>query len=439
MPKRGDPLSEREMEVLRLVATGATNEQIARELVISVNTVKVHVRNIFAKLDVSSRTEASLHAVREGWVTLEPADEAQEDVSADSSAEQAEQVLPQPAPVRWPRWTALVGIVALLLALAIGLTGVPYRWINLRNTTPSPAILAPDQRWTQLSDMASPRRDLALVPFQEFVYAIGGQSEEVSGATERYDPLNDTWTSLPPKPTAVTGVQAAVLGGLIYVPGGRDTQGNPTQVVEAYEVERNQWLPAADLPRALSAYALVAFEGRLYLFGGWDGTRYRDEILQYDPTADRWEQVGQIPTPWGHGGAVVASNRVFLFGGVNEEGPVHFIVEYSLPSPMGITSPLPGSVPPGRAWCTALGDYLYVLIEPDPPSAPQLWQHHVRTKQWGQINPSPFGLHPGSAISAIGTEDLLLVGGEDGETPLPLTQKYRAIYTVVPGLPDTSP
>src|SRR5262245_10311447 len=63
-------LSERERQILEMVATGASNQQIARQLVISVNTVKVHLRNIFEKMGVQSRTEATMRAIQEGWVKV---------------------------------------------------------------------------------------------------------------------------------------------------------------------------------------------------------------------------------------------------------------------------------------------------------------------------------------------------------------------------------
>jgi LuxR family maltose regulon positive regulatory protein len=55
---RVEPLSERELEILRLIFDGASNGEIARKLVVSLGTVKKHVNNIYVKLDVHSRTQA---------------------------------------------------------------------------------------------------------------------------------------------------------------------------------------------------------------------------------------------------------------------------------------------------------------------------------------------------------------------------------------------
>ena len=63
-------LSEREVEVLRLMAGGAANKQIASELSISESTVKTHVANIFQKLDVNHRTEAVTQALQRGIIKL---------------------------------------------------------------------------------------------------------------------------------------------------------------------------------------------------------------------------------------------------------------------------------------------------------------------------------------------------------------------------------
>jgi DNA-binding NarL/FixJ family response regulator len=63
-------LHPREIDVLKLVAKGMSNKEIAQELVISVRTVQTHITNILSKLDVNSRTEAVVSALREGWITL---------------------------------------------------------------------------------------------------------------------------------------------------------------------------------------------------------------------------------------------------------------------------------------------------------------------------------------------------------------------------------
>ncbi|HEY6168348.1 MAG TPA: LuxR C-terminal-related transcriptional regulator, partial [Verrucomicrobiae bacterium] len=63
-------LSERELEVLRLVARGLSNKEIATELVIAENTVKNHVKVILAKLAVQDRTQAATTAIQRGLVKL---------------------------------------------------------------------------------------------------------------------------------------------------------------------------------------------------------------------------------------------------------------------------------------------------------------------------------------------------------------------------------
>ncbi len=71
-----DILSERELEVLRLAGRGYSNKEIGQILVISSRTVQAHMANIFSKLQVGSRTEAVLYALREGWISLEEINEA---------------------------------------------------------------------------------------------------------------------------------------------------------------------------------------------------------------------------------------------------------------------------------------------------------------------------------------------------------------------------
>ncbi len=72
-----DPLTAREVEVLRLVAQGKNNREIAGALVITEMTVRTHVSNILSKLHVASRTQAALYALREGIASLEDVPENQ--------------------------------------------------------------------------------------------------------------------------------------------------------------------------------------------------------------------------------------------------------------------------------------------------------------------------------------------------------------------------
>ena len=71
LPPTEDPLTPREVEVLKLVAKGMTNQEIAGELVINESTVASHVSTVLSKLHLANRTQAALFALREGLATLE--------------------------------------------------------------------------------------------------------------------------------------------------------------------------------------------------------------------------------------------------------------------------------------------------------------------------------------------------------------------------------
>ncbi|MDY6868843.1 MAG: response regulator transcription factor [Chloroflexota bacterium] len=71
LPPTPEPLTNREVDILKLVAQGMSNQEIADQLVLSEWTVRTHVRNILAKLHLANRTQAALYALREGLANLD--------------------------------------------------------------------------------------------------------------------------------------------------------------------------------------------------------------------------------------------------------------------------------------------------------------------------------------------------------------------------------
>lgn len=73
-----DPLTERELEVLQLVAKGLSNQQMAEQLTVAEVTIRTHVSNILSKLHLANRVQATLYALREGLTTLENTSDTEE-------------------------------------------------------------------------------------------------------------------------------------------------------------------------------------------------------------------------------------------------------------------------------------------------------------------------------------------------------------------------
>src|SRR5262249_11327024 len=120
--------------------------------------------------------------------------------------------------------------------------------------------------------------------------------------------------------TAVGDIQAVVIGNKIYVPGGRLASGAPTNVFEVYDPQNNLWATLKPLPQPRSGYALATVEGKLYLFGGWDGASYRGEVWQYNPDDDEWSERSPMPTPRAFAGAAALESQIYVVGGENKDG-----------------------------------------------------------------------------------------------------------------------
>ncbi len=98
-PENPDSLTTRESEILRYVATGLSNKEIANRLHVGEKTVKTHVSNILAKLGFQSRTQAALYAVRNGLTSGRPLETGSESTSRPEQPDRgrADTYVPRPA------------------------------------------------------------------------------------------------------------------------------------------------------------------------------------------------------------------------------------------------------------------------------------------------------------------------------------------------------
>jgi DNA-binding CsgD family transcriptional regulator/N-acetylneuraminic acid mutarotase len=410
-------LTEREREILKLLATGTSNKDIAQQLFISSNTVKVHLRNIFAKIGATSRTEAAVYAIREG-------------ISQTVQLPGGEPAV-NPVPIDTKIKPLIFWISILVTALLAGAATL----IWMRSQTPKvsatgPAPVAP-QRWQKLASLPTARSGLAVAVYENQIYAIGGETAQgVTGIMEQYDLATDKWLKLTSKPAAVTEIHAAVIGGKIYIPGGRLASGSMTDLLESYDPSQNLWKKLVPLPVALSRYALVAFEGKMYIFGGWDGQKFLASVYEYDPSQDKWLERTPMPTARADAGAGVAGGKIYVFGGFNGKAALAVNEEY-LPDRDTWSERVP--LPAGRyaMGATSLADLIYVVggVGGTDSAMPPL-QYSFQPDQW-QTFEDPL-LRQWSYLGLVPIQTkLYALGGLRNGLPDAQNLSYQAIYTIV--------
>ena len=425
-------LSEREIETLKLVAQGMSNKQIASSLFISINTVKVHLRNIFEKINVESRTEATLYAIEHGIIP-----------SPGPELLPALVVEPEVSPTRkWFRkywWLGVPLGIAIIVGLALILSNSPV----FRSPTPTPSFVqgvATVQRWTELAPMSVARASLAVAAYDNAIYAIGGDTTEgVTGLVERYNPQSDSWRTLKSKTIPVSAVSAAVIGGQIYVPGGKQADGAPTSVLEVYDPQSDSWRKRAPLPIPLYGYALAAFEGRMYLFGGTDGNQYLGSVYIYDPQQDKWQPGSPMPTARAYAGAAEAGGKIYVIGGWDGEKGVGVNEVYVPDRDQGGVSAWSAEAalpePQYAFGMQGIGEIIF-LVGKSTTEQYTLLQFLPQNGVWTTITDTPPNkLNPNLGVTTL--QGLIYIfGGSLGDNTLsPISMSYQAVYqTFIPVL-----
>lgn len=421
MPDLGEPLSDRELEVLGLLPRGASNKEIAEELSISHYTVKTHLRNIFAKLGVSSRTEAITVAMEQGVLSVPGEAAAEPDVALNESATGAsasvETAVPRTAPPA--RWRSIVLGVGGLIVL-LGLIFLAVQWQSNQPLTASePFEPQPigDTRWLVSRPLPEPRVSQAIAAVGLNIYQFGGETANgVSDDTWVFDTAGGEWLRRAAKPTAVADATAAELFGELYVPGGRLADGMATDLVEVYSPAQDAWRRVAALPQPLAGSLSVAEGGFLYVIGGEGEKGVVDTVYVYDPAVDSWRPLAPLPEPraWATGAAL--TGQLVVAGGTDGTAPQATCFAYAPPEDAWSECP-PLLTPRAGAGAAVLLNKLYVIggVANSDTVAVNGELYDPNSETWQVLNmPDEMGgwLQPG--VAPVETR-IFAQGGRQGE------------------------
>ncbi len=394
MAEPKEPLTERELEVVRLVATGIGNKEIAAQLNVSPNTVRVHLRNIFTKLEAQSRTEVTMMAVRNGWVDagIAPAPDAEQAPATDAQAASVEAFIdaseaqptqpviapvpvapnPQPLPpLSLARKAAMVLAMLAFAVLALGLmqpaspdaalqAGDALLGENLPNTAVAESPATPS-RWHPRASVRTARSRMAAVAVNNQIYVIGGEVDRApSSEVLIYDPQADAWSEAPSKPTPVMNTGAAIVDGVIYVPGGTAAGTIATDRFEALELKSGKWKVLPALPKPVAGHAVVAQGNRVYVLGGRTLSGLNVEMWVFDIASGRWTQSPALPTPRSQLAAAVLNNRIYAVGGFDGQREYNICEVFDIAAnAWGECAPM--TIPRGGLGLAQVGAALYAI------------------------------------------------------------------------------
>lgn len=295
--------------------------------------------NWAAKADLPYRVQEIYPALHQGklWVAggLSPdVPAAQQNVSArvvvyDPRADTWTDGPPLPEPRHHP---VLVSTGDELWAFGGFVIANGGRWSNSRDVL---RLADGAEQWQRVAKLPAPLSETVAGVVDGAVYLATGRSPRDAGNADwgdqtdtptawRFDPATLTFEPRASAPHALNSAAGAVLGGKLYVAGGRTVNGGNAASLQIYEPATDQWRTGADMPQAQGGLAAAAVNGLLYVFGGEyfgaGGGGVYAESWVYQPAADRWLALPDMPVPRHGLGAVTIGEKIYVVAGATAAG-----------------------------------------------------------------------------------------------------------------------
>jgi hypothetical protein len=269
-------------------------------------------------------------------------------------------------------------------------------------------------QWMPIPPLAIPRQEVGVAAAEGRVFVIGGIGTDQQGSrvVEIFDTRTGQWRSGPPLPIPMHHPNVAAIGSKIYVAGGFSDPGfTPVSATFELDIDTEAWTPLPDLRRARAAGAAVAYNGRLYVFGGDAGDRSVTDTSVFDPSTTQWMELAAMPTARNHMGAAVLRGRIYVVGG--RPGNLSVNEVYDPASDTWTTKP-PMPTPRSGHAIGAVGTSLIAFGGEGNPNAPtgifpQVEAYSAELEEWVSLDPMAVPRH-GIGIGVIGNA-MFIPGG----------------------------
>jgi len=167
--------------------------------------------------------------------------------------------------------------------------------------------------WSPIADMISPRGSSASVVLNGIIHLVGGANTDALDSHHSYDPDTDSWSSVSSLNQKRSGLTAATINSKIYAVGGYFLSGGVVSLssAEVYDPGTNDWSNIASMPFTKLGITSEVVQNKMYVFGNENGTA----VLEYNPAADVWTSLVNMPENVNFSGAATVEGLVYVLGG----------------------------------------------------------------------------------------------------------------------------